>query len=120
MLFLSGHVAPDRADAFALLHERAGIELALFGGRNIHAAPPEPPPAGLPHRFVSQAQVSGLVASGDYRAVIAGTGLAVTIVGDVVANRRSRQAVAELAHQRSLYRARLVEALGTEQGSVPP
>jgi len=74
VLFLTGHVPPDRAGAFALLHERAGIELALFGGRHQHGAAPAPPPPGLPHRFVSQREVGGLVASGAYRAVIAGTG----------------------------------------------
>lgn len=74
MLFLAGHLAPDRAGAFALLHERAGIELALFGGRHQHGAAPAPPPVGLPHRFVSQREVGALVASGAYRAVVAGTG----------------------------------------------
>jgi glycosyltransferase involved in cell wall biosynthesis len=74
VLFLTGHVAPERAGAFALLHERAGIELALFGGRHLHGAPPAPPPPGLPHRNVSQREVGALVASGAYRAVIAGTG----------------------------------------------
>jgi glycosyltransferase involved in cell wall biosynthesis len=74
VLFLSGHVAPDRAGAFALLHERAGIELALFGGRHQHGSAPAPPPAGVPHRFVSQREVGALVSSGAYRAVVAGTG----------------------------------------------
>jgi len=74
VLFLSGHVAPDRAGAFALLHERAGIELALFGGPNLHGSAPAPPPEGVPHRFVTQREVGALVASGAYRAVVAGTG----------------------------------------------
>jgi glycosyltransferase involved in cell wall biosynthesis len=74
VLFLSGHVAPERAGAFALLHERAGIELALFGGRHQHGSEPAPPPPEVPHRFVSQREVGALVASGDYRAVVAGTG----------------------------------------------
>jgi len=71
---VTGHLAPDRAGAFALLHERAGIELALFGGRHLHGAAPAPPPAGLPHRFVSQHEIGALVASGAYRAVVVGTG----------------------------------------------
>jgi glycosyltransferase involved in cell wall biosynthesis len=89
VLFLTGHVAPDRAGAFALLHERAGIELALFGGRHRHGSAPQPPPAGLPHRFVSQREVGALVASGAYRAVIAGTGGRIALPAAWRAARRS-------------------------------
>jgi glycosyltransferase involved in cell wall biosynthesis len=74
VLFVTGHVPADRAGAFARLHERVGIELALFGGRHQHGAPPDAPPAAVPHRFVSQREIGALVRSGDYRAVIAGTG----------------------------------------------
>jgi ATP-binding cassette subfamily C protein CydC len=44
-------------------------------------------------------------------AAIAGAGLLVAAAGDVAAGRRSKRAVAELARQRSLSRARLVEAV---------
>jgi glycosyltransferase involved in cell wall biosynthesis len=74
VLFVTGHVPPDRAGAFACLHERAGIELALYGGRHRHGAAPAAPPPALPHRYVSQREVGALVASGDYRAVVVGTG----------------------------------------------
>ncbi len=74
VLFVTGHVPADRTGAFRALHERAGIELALYGGPHQHGAAPQPPPAALPHRFVHQREVGALVASGDYRAVIAGTG----------------------------------------------
>jgi len=74
VLFVTGHVPADRAGAFAALHERAGIELALYGGPHQHGAAPQAPPAGLPHRFVHQREVGALVASGAYRAVIVGTG----------------------------------------------
>jgi len=73
-LFVTGHVPADRAGAFARLHERAGIELALYGGPHQHGSAPQPPPAGLPHRFVQQREVGALVASGAYRAVVVGTG----------------------------------------------
>jgi glycosyltransferase involved in cell wall biosynthesis len=74
VLFVTGHVAADRAGAFECLHERAGIELALYGGRYQHGAPEGAAPAGVPHRRVSQREVGELVASGGYRAVIVGTG----------------------------------------------
>ena len=74
VLFVTGHVAPDRAGAFECLHERTPIELALYGGPHQHGAPPSAPPASVPHRRVAQREVAGLIASGDYRAVVLGTG----------------------------------------------
>lgn len=72
VLFVTNLVAPDRVGAFRALHERVGIELALFGGRLHHATGPVADP-GVPARHVDQADVARLAASGDYRAVVAGT-----------------------------------------------
>ena len=74
VLFVTGHVPPDRAGALQCLHERVGIELALFGGRHRHGAPAGPPPAGIPSLAPAQREVGALISSGAYRAVIAGTG----------------------------------------------
>jgi glycosyltransferase involved in cell wall biosynthesis len=74
VLFVTGHVPADRQGAFAALHARTPIELALFGGRHQHAAAPVGPPAGIPSRQVAQREIGALVGSGDYRAVIVGTG----------------------------------------------
>jgi glycosyltransferase involved in cell wall biosynthesis len=74
VLFVTGHVPADRVGAFECLHERVGIELALHGGRHLHGAPAGPPPAGVPTRAPAQHEVGALIASGAYRAVIAGTG----------------------------------------------
>jgi glycosyltransferase involved in cell wall biosynthesis len=74
VLFVTGHVPPDRAGAFERLHELAGIELALFGGPHQHGAPAGPAPTAVPSRAVSQREVGALVARGDYRAVVVGTG----------------------------------------------
>ena len=74
VLFVTGHVAADRAGAFERLHERAGIELALYGGRHLHGAPAAPPPASVPHRTIAQHEIGRLVAAGGHRAVVAGTG----------------------------------------------
>jgi len=72
VLFVTNHVPPDRRGAFAALHDRVGIELALFGGRSHHATAGEQDP-GVPHRRVTQAEVLALAAAGGHRAVVCGT-----------------------------------------------
>ena len=72
VLFVTNLVPPDRAGAFAELHARVGIELALFGGRSHHATGGVDDP-GVPHRHVSQQGAGRLAASGRYRAVVCGT-----------------------------------------------
>lgn len=72
VLFVTNHVPPDRVGAFAALHARVNVELALFGGRSKHATAGVADP-GVPHRHVSQQAVGALAATGRYRAVIAGT-----------------------------------------------
>jgi glycosyltransferase involved in cell wall biosynthesis len=72
VLFVTNHVPPDRAGAFAALHAREGIELALFGGRSQHATAGIEDP-GVPFRRVRQREVHRLAASGRYRAVVCGT-----------------------------------------------
>ena len=72
VLFATNLVPPDRAGAFAALHECVGLELALFGGRSHHATGGVEDP-GVPHRHVSQREVHALAASGRHRAVVAGT-----------------------------------------------
>ena len=72
VLFVTNIVPPDRAGAFAALHDRVGIELALFGGRSHHATGAVADP-GVPHRHITQREVHALAASGRYRAVVAGT-----------------------------------------------
>ena len=72
VLFVTNLVPPDRAGAFAALHAREGIELALFGGRSHHATAGVEDP-GVPFRQVAQRAVHALAASGRYRAVVCGT-----------------------------------------------
>lgn len=99
VLFVTGHAPPDRVGAFALLSEREGVELALFGGRTRHGfdldparphAPrtaatstsarrpadtgPPNPPLPFPHLHVPQRRLAPLAASGRYRAVVLSTG----------------------------------------------
>jgi len=72
VLFVTNHVAPDRVGAFAALHRRVPLELAIFGGRSKHATAGVQDP-GVPHRRVSQREIAALAASRRYGAVIAGT-----------------------------------------------
>lgn len=89
VLFVTNLVAPDRRGAFAALHAREGIELALFGGRSQHATGPVGDP-GVPHRHVEQRAVAGLAASGRYRAVVCGTAGRVALPGAVAGARLTR------------------------------
>jgi len=73
VLLVTGHAPPDRVAPFTALHDRVGLEVALFGGRDRHGAG-ERTPLPTPSRAVSQRGVYALAASGRYRAVIAGLG----------------------------------------------
>lgn len=88
VLFVTNLVAPDRVGAFRALHARAGIELALFGGRSHHATGAVTDP-GVPARAVEQAEVYGLAASGDYRAVVCGTAGRLALPGAWAGARRA-------------------------------
>jgi glycosyltransferase involved in cell wall biosynthesis len=72
VLFVTNHVPPERVGAFAALHRRLPVELAIFGGRSTHATAGVDDP-GVPHRHVEQRTVARLAASGRYRAVVCGT-----------------------------------------------
>src|SRR3954470_5995662 len=72
VLFVTNIVPADRAGAFAALHAREGIELALFGGRSHHATAGLADP-GVPYRRVRQRDVLDLAGRSPYRAVVART-----------------------------------------------
>jgi glycosyltransferase involved in cell wall biosynthesis len=74
VLFVTSYAPPDRAGAFQALHEREGIELALFGGRSMHGPGTPEQTLEFPHRHVDQRELGHLAASGRYRAVVASTG----------------------------------------------
>jgi glycosyltransferase involved in cell wall biosynthesis len=75
VLFVTGHAPPDRMGAFAALHAREGIELALFGGRLKHGTgAATSAPLQIPHRHVRQHELSKLAASREHRAVVISTG----------------------------------------------
>jgi glycosyltransferase involved in cell wall biosynthesis len=89
VLFVTNHVPPERAGAFAALHAREPIELAIFGGRSTHATAGVADP-GVPHRHVRQRQIGALAASGAYRAVVCGTAGRVALPAAWLGARRAR------------------------------
>jgi glycosyltransferase involved in cell wall biosynthesis len=89
VLFVTNHVPPDRLGAFAALHARTGLELALFGGRSHHATAGAEDP-GIPHRHVTERQVHALAASGRFRAVVCGTAGRRALPAAFTGARRSR------------------------------
>jgi len=89
VLFVTNHVPPDRAGAFAALHARVPLELALFGGRSHHATAGVDDP-GVPHRQVAQRDVLRLAAAREHRAVICGTAGRVALPAAWAGARRGR------------------------------
>ena len=88
VLLITNHVPPERLGAFAALHARVPIELALFGGRSHHATGGVEDPQ-VPHRHVAQRELRGLAASGDYSAVVCGTAGRLALPGSFAGARRA-------------------------------
>ncbi len=74
VLFVTGHAPFDRVGAFARLHEREGVEFALFGGRAHHGGYDGGGELPFPHRYLRQREVGALAAAGRHRAVVVSTG----------------------------------------------
>ena len=71
VLLVTSHVPPDRIAPFAALHEREGLLVARFGGRERHATAGQHGALPFPVRDVTQREAARLTRSS--RAVIAGT-----------------------------------------------
>jgi glycosyltransferase involved in cell wall biosynthesis len=74
VLFVTGHAPAYRVGALARLHEREGIELALFGGSLQHGGAAFAAELPFPHRSVRPHELAALASSGRYRAVVCPTG----------------------------------------------
>lgn len=90
VLFVTGHAPPYRVGAFQRLHEREGVELALFGGRLMHGGAPSDDELPFPHRHVREHELYELAASGRYRAVVCPTGGRVAMGATWAGARRGR------------------------------
>jgi glycosyltransferase involved in cell wall biosynthesis len=89
VLFVTNHVPPDRAGAFAALHERVPLRLALFGGRSHHATPGLDDP-GVPYARVTQREVHALAAKGRFAAIVCGTAGRVALPAAFLGAQRAR------------------------------
>jgi|HubBroStandDraft_3_1064219.scaffolds.fasta_scaffold20622_2 glycosyltransferase involved in cell wall biosynthesis len=109
VLFVTSHAPSYRVGAFARLHEREGVEYALFGGRLKHGGGSTADELPFPHRHVREHTLSGvphvgahpeghgqaselygLAASGRYRAVVVSTGGRVALPAAWAGARRAR------------------------------
>jgi glycosyltransferase involved in cell wall biosynthesis len=90
LLFVTGHAPAYRVGAFATLHEREGIELALFGGRSKHGGEAFEGELPFPHQRVRQRELEALAASGRFRAVVCPTGGRLAPIATWVGARRAR------------------------------
>lgn len=90
VLFVTGHAPAYRVGALARLHEREGIEVALFGGRSKHGGGSDAGTLPFPHRRVRPRELAALAASRDYRAVVCPTGGRVAPAATWAGTRRAR------------------------------
>jgi glycosyltransferase involved in cell wall biosynthesis len=90
VLFVTGHAPTYRVRAFERLHEREGVEFALFGGRLKHGGGATASELPFPHRHVREHELYALAASGRYRAVVCPTGGRVALGATWAGVRRAR------------------------------
>jgi glycosyltransferase involved in cell wall biosynthesis len=92
VLFITGHVPRYRVDGLRRLHEREGIELALFGGRSLHGGPGTSgrEQLGVPSVEVAQHELWALASSGRHRAVVCSTAGRLAPVAGWAGARRAR------------------------------
>lgn len=91
VLLVTNHAPRFRVEAFARLHEREDIEVALVGGDVRHGGGgTTADDLPLPVRHVAQRDVHALAAAGGHRAVIAGISGRVALPAAYLAARRAR------------------------------
>jgi glycosyltransferase involved in cell wall biosynthesis len=90
VLLVTGHAPAYRVGAFARLHEREDIEVALFGGRSTHGGDSFAGKLPFPHRYVRPHELAALTASRSYRAVVCPTGGRVAPMATWAGTRRAR------------------------------
>lgn len=90
LLFVTGHAPAYRVGALARLHEREGLELALFGGRSKHGGEVFAGEMPFPNRHVRPRELTALAESGDYRAVVCPTAGRVAPLATWAGARRAR------------------------------
>jgi glycosyltransferase involved in cell wall biosynthesis len=90
LLFVTGHAPAYRVGALARLHEREGLELALFGGRSKHGGEVFEGDMPFPSRHVRPRALSALAGSAEYRAVVCPTAGRIAPLATWAGARRAR------------------------------
>jgi glycosyltransferase involved in cell wall biosynthesis len=93
VLFVTGHAPAYRVPGLASLHEREGIDVALFGGSSVHGGAASAGELPFPHRHVSPRDLFALARGGGYRAVVVPTGGRLALLGAWAGARRARAPV---------------------------
>ena len=90
VLFITGNVPGYRARALQALHEREGLEVALFGGRSLHGGPGEPVSLPFPAVRATARELAALASSGRHRAVVCSTAGRAELLAGWAGARRAR------------------------------
>jgi glycosyltransferase involved in cell wall biosynthesis len=90
LLFITGNVPAFRVGSLRALHEREGIEVALFGGRSLHGGAGEPAELPFPARRAGARELWSLAASGGHRAVVCSTAGRAELLAGWAGARRAR------------------------------
>ncbi|HXB15318.1 MAG TPA: glycosyltransferase family 4 protein [Solirubrobacteraceae bacterium] len=90
LLFITGNVPAYRTGALSALHEREGIELALFGGRSRHGGPAGGRELPFPVTAAGPRELYRLASSARHRAVVCSTAGRAELLAGWAGARRAR------------------------------
>jgi len=90
LLFITGNAPAYRTGALSALHEREGIELALFGGRSRHGGPAAGGELPFPATTAGPRELYELASSGRHRAVVCSTAGRAELLAGWAGARRAR------------------------------
>jgi glycosyltransferase involved in cell wall biosynthesis len=93
LLFITGNVPEYRVGALRALHEREGLEVALFGGPSLHGGPDPSAALPFPALRAGTRELAALAASGNHRAVVCSTAGRAELLAGWAGARRARLAV---------------------------
>lgn len=90
VLFITGNVPQYRVGALRALHEREGLDVALFGGRSLHGGPGEPAELPFPAIHAGAQELYALASSSRHRAVVCSTAGRAELLAGWAGARRGR------------------------------
>jgi glycosyltransferase involved in cell wall biosynthesis len=90
LLFITGNVPAYRVGALRALHEREGVEVALFGGRSLHGGAGQPAALPFPATRAGARDLWSLASGGGHRAVVLSTAGRAELLAGWAGARRAR------------------------------